>query len=348
MVYKQGTVEFTPDGNSLLSPVGNRITVFDLVKFVPSFLEHCVIFNFYIFTHGASQNRILYFLLIFPFSHSSHTLPFETRKDITRLAVSPDGILLLVVDEDGHATLVNLIKRVVLAAFNFKEKVYAVAFSPNGKYFAVNHGKHIHLWKTPGLQKEFAPFVFHREIPGHFDRITTIEWSDDGRWILSGSRDLTVQLHPAKLAKKTGGASDKGARPFTLAGHKDYVTRAMFGKNPTTIYTVSKDGAVFIWKWEEEEKKNSAEETKKKKRKTNNATGDADDAMDQDDEEKSQESEEEVSTDIFMRPGYRWRLLGRHYFNQNAKVHSARFHKASSLLVVGFSNGFVHLGLSFN
>ena len=33
-VYKQGNLIFTPDGNSLLSPVGNRVSVFDLVSFV--------------------------------------------------------------------------------------------------------------------------------------------------------------------------------------------------------------------------------------------------------------------------------------------------------------------------
>ncbi len=31
-VYKQGNLLFTPDGHSLLSPVGNRVSVFDLVK----------------------------------------------------------------------------------------------------------------------------------------------------------------------------------------------------------------------------------------------------------------------------------------------------------------------------
>lgn len=31
-VYRQGPVVFTPDGNSVLSPVGNRVSVFDLVK----------------------------------------------------------------------------------------------------------------------------------------------------------------------------------------------------------------------------------------------------------------------------------------------------------------------------
>jgi hypothetical protein len=33
-VYKCGNVLFTSDGNSLISPVGNRVTVFDLVEYV--------------------------------------------------------------------------------------------------------------------------------------------------------------------------------------------------------------------------------------------------------------------------------------------------------------------------
>lgn len=31
-VYRQGNVLFSPDGNSVISPVGNRVSVFDLVK----------------------------------------------------------------------------------------------------------------------------------------------------------------------------------------------------------------------------------------------------------------------------------------------------------------------------
>ena len=33
-VYKQGNVVFTNDGNTLISPVGNRITAFNLVEYV--------------------------------------------------------------------------------------------------------------------------------------------------------------------------------------------------------------------------------------------------------------------------------------------------------------------------
>mgnify|MGYP001061993559 CR=1 FL=1 len=37
-VYYQGNVVFTPDGKCVLSPVGNRVALYDLVKFrVPVF-----------------------------------------------------------------------------------------------------------------------------------------------------------------------------------------------------------------------------------------------------------------------------------------------------------------------
>lgn len=56
-------------------------------------------------------------------NHSSSVLPFESRKEIRLLAPSHDGRLLLVLDVDGRALLVNLHRRVVLHRLNFKKKV---------------------------------------------------------------------------------------------------------------------------------------------------------------------------------------------------------------------------------
>ena len=61
-------------------------------------------------------------------NHSSSVLPFESRKEIRLLAPSHDGRLLLVLDVDGRALLVNLQRRVVLHRFNFKKKVRCVFF----------------------------------------------------------------------------------------------------------------------------------------------------------------------------------------------------------------------------
>lgn len=45
------------------------------------------------------------------------------------MALSPSGHTLISVDEDGHALLINFLKRVVLADFHFKKPVRPSAFS---------------------------------------------------------------------------------------------------------------------------------------------------------------------------------------------------------------------------
>jgi len=50
--------------------------------------------------------------------------------------------------------------------------------------------------------------------------------------------------------------------PFTLLGHKNYIIGVFFSIDSNMIYSISKDGALFIWKWInekiiEKEKKNS-------------------------------------------------------------------------------------------
>jgi periodic tryptophan protein 2 len=65
---------------------------------------------------------------------------------------------------------------------NFQKPVSTVAFAPNGKFFAIGHGNHIQVWKTPShLAREFAPFVLHREYTGHQDEVVSIYWSRTSR-----------------------------------------------------------------------------------------------------------------------------------------------------------------------
>ena len=64
--------------------------------------------------------------------------------------------------------------------------------------------------------------------------------SADGAWLLAGGKDLTVRLfslHPTE-----------GFEPPTLAGHRDRVVGVFFGDaSATRAYTVSRDGALFVW-----------------------------------------------------------------------------------------------------
>lgn len=146
-VYTAGNVVFTPDGESVVSPVGNRLSIFHLTR------------------------------------NTSTTLPFQTRKPIARVALNPaDPASVLVADEDGRALLLDIRRRSVIASINFKRPLRAARFSNDGSYIAISHGSQVQLWRVPlGAAKQFNPFELHQTYVGHFDDVLWIEWSKDSR-----------------------------------------------------------------------------------------------------------------------------------------------------------------------
>eukprot|EP00743_Colponemidia_sp_Colp-15_P006217 GILK01006687.1.p1 GENE.GILK01006687.1~~GILK01006687.1.p1 ORF type:complete len:888 (+),score=130.49 GILK01006687.1:52-2715(+) len=273
-VYRSGNLIFTPDGNSLLSPVGNRVSVFDLIN------------------------------------NACYTLPFENRKDVSRIHLSPDGRLLLSVDEEGFALLINFPKRIVLHHFNFKAPVNDVKFSPDGRYIAVTHNRKIQVWQAPGLSCDVSPFVLHRTYTGSYDDVVSLTWSDDSRFFLAGSKDNNARLysiHPIP-----------GFVPVTLSGHKTKLINCFFANNMRTIYTISHDGTVIVWRWSPMEDSTSV------KQEITRGKG---------------EGEGDSASDAVLAAG-KWTLESKHYFKQQgAKVVCAELHHDRQLLVVGFSTG---------
>ncbi|OAA66973.1 periodic tryptophan protein 2 [Niveomyces insectorum RCEF 264] len=273
-VYCQGNLLFSPDGTHLYSPVGNRVTVFNLVD------------------------------------NKSYTLPFAHRKNIARIGLTPNGNLLLSIDEDGQAILTNLPRRIVLYHFSFRVSCTALAFSPSGRFFAVGLGRKTEVWHVPSTpdtnadgELEFAPFVRYRTYAGHFDNVQHIAWSNDSRFFLTASRDLTTRIWSV--------AREEGFAPTVLSGHKQAIVGAWFSQDQEAIYTVSKDGALCEWQY----------------RKPYRRDGDESDT----DED---EDDDEDTSDM------RWRTVQRHYFMQdNTSLRCASYHASSNLLVVGFSNG---------
>lgn len=142
---------------------------------------------------------------------------------------------------------------------------------------------------------EFAPFVRHHTHTQHFDDVRYLEWSADSRFFLSASKDLTARIWSLD--------AEEGFTPTVLSGHRQGVVGAWFSKDQETIYTVSKDGAVFDWQYVSRP-------------------------------QRDDEMQEDEDQDL------RWRIVNRHYFMQNnATLRCAAFHAESNLLVAGFSNG---------
>lgn len=220
-MYRKGDLNFTPDGSCLLSPVGNRVTVFNLIKYAPAVLksrDECL-----------RESNIV--------SNKSFTLPFSHRCNINRVALSPLGKILISIDEDGRAILTNFPRRITLHHFSFGGPTSALAFSPTGQYIAVSIGRLVEVWHTPkspasaadkGL--EFAPFVRHRTYAGHHGEISHITWSSDSRFFLTAGKDQIVRIWSL--------VPERDFIPTTITGHRDSVLGAWFSDDQEKVSRV--------------------------------------------------------------------------------------------------------------
>lgn len=60
---------------------------------------------------------------------------------VRTICVSPNGQLLLSIDEDGRSLLINRERRTLLHHFTFKKPVAVAKFSPDGRFVACAVGR---------------------------------------------------------------------------------------------------------------------------------------------------------------------------------------------------------------
>ncbi|KAG9396388.1 periodic tryptophan protein [Carpediemonas membranifera] len=177
-------------------------------------------------------------------TNKSRILSFETRKNVQRLAVSPDGTLLYAVDIDGHCVVANLISDVEIHKHNFKAPVNAIATSPDGQYVAVTHKFLVEIWKAPGLVPTLAPFELHHR-HNTAQQPACLAWSSDSRTLAVGSGALVYVFTMD---------SEEGDKAI-LTGHRDHIVTVAFTPDPSgspsdteeLIYSISRDGALHQW-----------------------------------------------------------------------------------------------------
>ena len=305
-MYKQGNILFTPDGNSILSPVGNRVTQFDLKN------------------------------------NKSTTFPFQNRKNISRIAISPNGDLLLSVDEEGRLILVNLYRKVALQHINLKLPVKDIKFSPDAAFIAVTHDRVLDIWHSPSKVKKFASFQRFRSFRGHSSKITCIHWSSDSEFVATGSSDMTIRVFSLHKTH--------GYRHMRLAGHRNTLVGCFFEDKSLSLYTLCKGSILLHWTCDV-----SLEEARELREKAETGAsrdelesedlkgdlffseggGGEDDSSGEEDRYKSAAKRLKKTNSIV------WTRCEKHILNSDhhSEVSSACYHSSSHILVVGFKNG---------
>ncbi|RKP19194.1 WD40 repeat-like protein [Rozella allomycis CSF55] len=175
-------------------------------------------------------------------AQTSVTFPYELPTRIVKLACY--GNLIMAVDSEGHCACLHRLSGACLAWLTLTMPVNAMAFSPDGNYLAIACGKYIEIWQPPSTtKKSFQPFTKINTYGGHYDNITSLSWSLDSKYLLSGSQDMTARIYMVE---------NREFKNLTLAAMRDVVIDVYFSSTSEYIYVVTRDGTLFIWKFDSE------------------------------------------------------------------------------------------------
>ncbi|XP_013200254.1 periodic tryptophan protein 2 homolog [Amyelois transitella] len=314
-VYRKGNILFTQDGNSVISPVGNRITIYDL--------KH----------------------------NKSNTLPVESQFNYTAIDVSPNGSVLLAVNEKGEAQMISLLTCTVVHRYKFRQQVNAVKFSPDGKYFAACCDDTVFIMTAPSsFTGEYRSFVMKRVFKKSNDEVTCLDWSTCSKLLAVGSKDTTTKIYTVDYLDNIS--------MYSLSGHTDKIVGVFFERKSLDLLTVSRNGQVCMWEAsiDSDDLVTSAVQISRRKRRKLQMDESDDDIDEKNviEKDKEYESEEEVPEEAKPKLEDEKRLLykklGRHYIgdairnaHHKVKLTAAHYHKNTKMLVTGFSNGIFFL-----
>ena len=112
-------------------------------------------------------------------------------------------------------------------------KVYCVAFSPDGEYLAsAGRDNVIHIWRVSNRE-------FIKTFSGHNQSIRSVEFSLNGQFVVSRSLDRTIGVW----------RFPSGERLKTLRDHKDDIWSVAFSPNGEYLMSGSRGGTIGVWKF---------------------------------------------------------------------------------------------------
>jgi WD40 repeat protein/energy-coupling factor transporter ATP-binding protein EcfA2 len=155
--------------------------------------------------------------------------PIQHQAGVNAVTFSPDNQTLLTASYDGQLGMLKLDTQKISYSSLYPKDMNSVVLDDKGEYVLTTSDNQAYLWKTGEYQK---PLVTYPETLGG-------TWwaalSPDAQQVAVVGRYFVINLYP------------KNEPPYTLAGHKDSVLRAMFSPDSAQLATVGGDNTVRMW-----------------------------------------------------------------------------------------------------
>ena len=172
-------------------------------------------------------------------NHKSETLPVESRFSYTTMDLSPNGVSLLAVNEDGEVQLISLIFRTILHRLRTNRNINCVKFSPDSKHFAMTKEDCAFVYSAPGPHsRDYSPFSMERVLKGAYDDTTCLAWSSCSRLVAVGANDMTVRIYALHKFSNLS--------VCCLGGMTDPAVATFFESNSLDCYSLSRGGHLAV------------------------------------------------------------------------------------------------------
>jgi WD40 repeat protein len=164
--------------------------------------------------------------------------PFEG--DVYSIAISANGTMLAIGTEGFVSVREFPNTKEIEASFPHKSRVWAVAFSPDGRLLTSTNSKTVNLWPVEGSTWTVkGPSVTEPIVIGsHEKEVRSLAFSPDGRFLASGGLDGIVTLWDMATRQSRGSFNWELGGIYAVAFAPDGMTMAAAGEQGIVIADV--------------------------------------------------------------------------------------------------------------
>jgi WD40 repeat protein len=156
------------------------------------------------------------------------------KEEARAVAVSPDGTMVATASGRGEVSVWERRTGGRLLSLPLHHDVRCLAFSPDGRTLAVNHGDQVRLWTVPEQAGGEARLT--RTLPGHAGGTRCLAFDPTGRFLASGGADRRVVLWGLKKDDHKD-----------LIGHTGTIRALAFTPDGRTLASGAEDARTKLW-----------------------------------------------------------------------------------------------------